>query len=101
MPQGHLCELQEGYCKGCYKAAAAACGCAGDDEVYHLLTCHANRPLAYLDMFIHCADLLISCAVHAVQQAKEDMRLSLICRLNGTHISAGWDSHCVLASVCC
>lgn len=39
MSEGHLSKLQEGYSKGSYKAAAAAGGCAGDDEVHHLLTC--------------------------------------------------------------
>ena len=55
MPEGHLCQLQKCHCKGCYKAAAAACGCAGDDEMYHLLACNAMQmhQLAYSDHTLH------------------------------------------------
>ena len=46
MSERHLSELQEGYREGSHKAAAAACGCAGNDEVHHLLTCQTNLCLS-------------------------------------------------------
>lgn len=42
MAHGALSQLQERHGKGGRKAAAAACGCAGDDEVHHLLPCTGN-----------------------------------------------------------